>query len=149
MSKSFVKSKLIKGKSRNFANVRLFKCNLVALSKLVENERGPDLYLDLKCLFDYWLWVDFQGLWNWGADWAIAFIYFDRSINTVSIRGADYSHQITTHPSFGFLDLPTGLTLTYCLMMRGGRIYETAHTAVLKQKPVSLARNQPKKQKFT
>ena len=49
----------------------------------------------------------------------------------------------------GFLDLPTGLTLTYCLMMRGGRIYETAHTAVLKQKPVSLARNQPKKQKFT
>ena len=74
---------------------------------------------------------------------------FARYVNPISIRGADYAHQITARPSPGFLDLPTGLTLTYCLMMRGGRIYETAHTAVLKQKPVSLARNQPKKQKFT
>ena len=131
------------------ANVRLFKCNLVALSKFVENECGPDLYLDLKCLFDYWLWVDVQGLWNWGAEWAIALTDFGRSINPISIKGADYAHQLTARPSPGFLDLPTVLTLTYCLMMRGGRIYETAHTAVLKQKPVSLARNQPKKQKFT
>ena len=93
--------------------------------------------------------LTFRAFGTGGAQWTIALTDFGRSTNPISIRGANYGHQITARPSPGFLDLPTGLTLTYCLMMRGGRIYETAHTAVLKQKPVSLARNQPKKQKFT
>ena len=109
----------------------------------MENERGPDLYLDLKCLFDYWLWVDVQGRRNGGSEWAILAI----QLTLFQIRREeDYARQITAALP---LDFSIGLTLTYCLMMRGGRIYETAHTAVLKQKPVSLARNQPKKQKFT
>ena len=116
----------------------------------MENERGPDLYLDLKCLFDYWLWVDFQGLWNWGglSGRSPLQILVDQLTLFQSGKQIMPTKLLLALPP-GFLDLPTGLTLTYCLMMRGGRIYETAHTAVLKQKPVSLARNQPKKQKFT
>ena len=36
--------------------------------------------------------------------------YFDRSINPILTRGADYAHPITTCPPPGFSDLPTALS---------------------------------------
>ena len=43
-----------------------------------------------------------------GAGVAMAPPDFERSVNPISTRGADYAHQITTGP-YGFSDLPTVL----------------------------------------
>ena len=43
-----------------------------------------------------------------GTEGAMAPPDFDRSVNPISIRGADYPHHITTGP-LGFSDLPTAL----------------------------------------
>ena len=75
----------------------------------------------------------YQGRRKGGTLGALAPPIFDRTVNPISTRGADYAHHNTTSP-LNFSDLATALTYVFYLYLN----YKTANILVFVKKKLEL-----------